>query len=111
MPESGTIDLRRSGGTTQNIYSNTVIQTSKELFGEESVEYGLALSGAFQLHAHLKKYFTQTFSPEEVVYASEGNTAILEKAQWLLKVKQLIDIVEACQRGKQQPPWFADAAI
>jgi hypothetical protein len=106
MGGSDTIDLRRATGTPPAIYSSSVLDMAAELFGQRSVEYGLTLSGSFDLGTHLQQRFVWNFSGEEVIFAAEGNTAIRDKAVFVVKVKQLIERVEQNQRGKQPPPWF-----
>lgn len=97
------------GRARQDIFTQTLIARVRELFGDTSPEYGMALCGATQLVNHLG-YYRENFSPDDLLTAhAGGETAdqLVKHAKWIMDITDLQeDIRNHLGPNTKRTSWF-----
>ena len=106
--------LTRTQSTKQNTYSEEVVIEVRKIFGDTSVEYGLALSGAMDLLRLLTSDHIRLFTAGELVAATETNpgqeSRFLNEAKRIARIEDLTSKILGEQAGKKQPTWMTHLA-
>lgn len=100
----------RRNCSQQNVYKTHHVEKVKEIFGETSAEYGLALCGAAELLVVLKDYTKERFSAMDVIDINNDNEkgrGHVTRARWLVQLGELVTEIEE-SLGSRPPvaPWF-----
>ena len=98
--------------TIQGTFSPALVTQVKECFGDQSVEYGLALAGAPQLVELMSNYNRERFDAHEVVEISAPTLSdkarkLILRADWLVKVDNLrSQLEEHIGPNPRVPDWL-----
>lgn len=104
--------MPRVAQAQQSVYIQSIIDKTLELFGDTSVEYGMALCGALQLGSQIQCYIKSYTAKEllEAIKVEEGNDEgadIIEDAQFQVEVLDLRAMITNCLGPNPRPaPWF-----
>lgn len=107
---SGPIEVARARKTTQSVYSKAVVDECEELFGNDSIEYGLAIAGLPQLIKLLSTHL-QRFRPEAILMVANVNdpnrSGIIAAAERAVQIANLKQSAEPAADRAPTPSWFS----
>lgn len=96
----------------QGIYTESIIERTKVLLGDTSVEYGMALCGALELVPSLRRY-VRNFSATEaqvmlkVTDGQDEGADLIDEMQHQLEIIELLELIDGQLGSSPKPaPWF-----
>ena len=106
---SAPIEIGHRKKTIQQTYGDKVVGRVRELFGVDSVEYGLAISGSPKLVPLLEQHI-RTFSPDAVLQVAdergEHREGIVNAAQRMIDVRDVKNDAYTERSLANLPSWF-----